>query len=220
MSTDNFQLVLQAGSVTGILCFAVLAIALRRSHPRPGERFWKQGCYEDQDGRATSSAISAFCNILQKRLASLFSFVGFTHSTIVFCLSVKAFPSDDGLVSTKCLHAIAWLLIFSQCVCLNSEWGPTRSYDLSLTVAASTVLLMVNIGYNAYGNFVNVEESLSSTYRGMGWMYIGLAITCASIVLAASITIPRRPKLLHQHILVDEQYTVSALKRCVLDRTW
>ncbi|KAF2834040.1 putative ABC transporter [Ophiobolus disseminans] len=213
MLTDVLQLALLAASVIGILCFAIAAIALRRSQPRRNERFWRRGFYEDQDGKATSSAVSGFSNIRHKRVASLFSLLGLAYSTTIFSLTIKTFPDDDGLVSAGCLRIAAWLFIFAQCICLHTEAGPTKSYDLGLTIAASTLLLMLNIGCETYGTLVYTVDTTGSAYLGMGWVYIGVELACSCVVLFAAITIPRRPQLFHKRVLVDEQYTISALKR-------
>jgi ABC-type multidrug transport system fused ATPase/permease subunit len=164
--------------------------------------------YEDEDGIATEETERNFSDKIQKSVILISSIAGFLIS---FALALLATLRPDlSLWPDQWVQLGMWILLLLQATALFLEPNPAGRYTLGVHGAWSALLLTVVICLeNAL-----LRERISDTKGHLVHITLSATQLVAAILLCLTYTmLPRRPDVLRNGKIVDQQYTVSLLDR-------
>ncbi|KAM0262906.1 hypothetical protein ACHAQJ_001499 [Trichoderma viride] len=181
---------------------AVFALLSQIRNRTPKDNF-----YQDIDGTSTPEAIAAFSNKWSKLAILLLSLIGFGASVALSVLS--SIRSDkNGLFVPNWLITAALAAIVLQAVCISAHRSPVRSHDLGLwTFGSALITILANILHSHHAwrlGAVKIDAVLILRL---------VSLVATALLLFASISIPRRPKVFHNGKPVDAQFTGSILSQ-------
>jgi ABC-type multidrug transport system fused ATPase/permease subunit len=162
--------------------------------------------YADKDGTATEETEKAFNDKVQKSVILVAGIAGFLVTIVMSVLGTLRGLSVIG----KWGALLMWFLILVQATALFLEPNPTRRFMLGIHGAWSALLLAVAICVENVFLYQKVEEVRKNRLHAT----LSAAEVLVAVVLAVVYTmLPRRPDVLRNGTVVDQQYSVSLLDR-------
>ncbi|KAK4196916.1 P-loop containing nucleoside triphosphate hydrolase protein [Triangularia verruculosa] len=202
MGSDDSMLVTVVTSLAFIgLCSLPATFSLvLHSRRQDGDR----NAYEDADGKATPETVKAFSTKLPKICILIFAFSGLAVSLATALL----FTHSDGYQLQHWLSTSSWGALLFQAFIITWSRGSVEAYNLGLYSLLSSLALA---GVLIIQGTKSAESLLQNnrTLFALRAIELGLSI-CLSF---ASVSLPRRPDVLHQGEPVDRMYTTTALGR-------
>ncbi|KAK3336001.1 P-loop containing nucleoside triphosphate hydrolase protein [Cercophora scortea] len=168
------------------------------------KRDTKQHIYEDEDGKATPESMKVFSTKRSKVVIFVLAAAGCGISIARLLLSTHG----EKVWLDIFLSSAAWVTLLFQAVIIASSRNSVQAYDLGLYTFLSSAALAGIL-------LIQATEKADSLWQS-GPATIGLRVSelALSIVLAfAGLSIPRRPDVFYNGLLVDRMYTASAFSR-------
>ncbi|KAK0669314.1 P-loop containing nucleoside triphosphate hydrolase protein [Cercophora samala] len=202
MGSHDSILVTVAASLTfiGLCSLPAISSLVLRSRRQDGDR----DTYEDADGKATPESVKAFSTKLAKTCILVFANSGFAISLATALL----FTHSNGIQLQQWLRTSSWGALLLQSVAITWSRSSVQAYNLGLYSFLSSLALAGVLIIQG----TKSAESLLQNNRALFALRVvelGLSI-CLSV---ASVSLPRRPDVLHEGEPVDRMYSTTALGR-------
>ncbi|OIW35256.1 hypothetical protein CONLIGDRAFT_47777 [Coniochaeta ligniaria NRRL 30616] len=176
-----------------------------------------EGHYEDEDGVATEESIKAYSDLRPRIAVWLSLLVGLGASISSRVLALRRIPPAEaqGGVWTFIVArsgVVSWSLICLQAICLPLRHQYLLRFRLTIYGLLSCLILASIIAwkdaYPALGDLM-APEIQTKVYSILSLVQLAAAASAA----CAFAGFPRRPDVFDNGSLVDQQHTVSLLKR-------
>ncbi|OJJ44596.1 hypothetical protein ASPZODRAFT_168311 [Penicilliopsis zonata CBS 506.65] len=163
--------------------------------------------YSDEDGEATEESLRAFSDRWQRYSIALLTVVGLLLS---IALAVLHTVFSRHLLVQFWLLAAIWILLTVQAVALLTEPFPTRRYALAGLSFWACVFAILTPCAEFY-IFWNAGLSVSLDNRSTALLLAQLGVVVLRALLC--LCLPRRPQVYKDGVVVDQQFSGSALSR-------